>query len=161
MVGNHLSSHGFAAGKGPTAARTVVGSSGAGQRFRVGDVASAAARFNDDQFPDSPYNAFDSDKFNTASEKAPKARTAAEQSLIEIRDKIMLREIYRSPVKQFEEDQTAPNSFQYVGSGVKVGEAERIVGWYKLRNSTKYRAFYGDLSVKEVAAAELPLNIAN
>lgn len=120
----------------------------------------AAARFNDNQFPDSPYNAFDSDKFNAASEKELTDRTAVEQALIDIRDKIMLREIYRSPVKQFEEDQTAPNSFHYVGSGVKVGEAARIVGWYKLRNSTKYRAFYGDLTIKDVTSAQLPLNVA-
>ncbi len=120
----------------------------------------AAARFNDNQFPDSPYSAFDSDKFNAASEKKDADRTAVEQALIDIRDKIMMREIYRSPVKQFEEDQTAPNSFHYVGSGVKVDQADRIVGWYKLRNSTKYRAFYGDLTIKDVTAAQLPLSVA-
>ena len=121
----------------------------------------AAARFNDNAFPDSPYAAFDSDKFNAASEKDLAARTEVEQALIDIRDKIMMREIYRSPVKQFEEDQTTPDSFHYVGSGVKVGQAERIVGWYKFRNATKYRAIYGDLSVKDVTAAELPLNVSN
>lgn len=120
----------------------------------------AAARFNDNQFPDSAYNAFDRDKFNAVSEKKVADRTAVERALIDIRDKIMLREIYRSPVKQFEEDQTAPNSFHYVGTGVKVGEADRLVGWYKLRNSTKYRAFYGDLAIKDVTAAQLPLNVA-
>ena len=120
----------------------------------------AAARFNDGAFPDSPYTAFDSDKFNAASEKKPSDRTAAEQALIDIRDKIMMREIYRSPIKQFEEDHTAPNSFHYVGSGVKVGQADRIVGWYKLQTATKHRAIYGDLSIKDVAASELPLDIS-
>lgn len=117
----------------------------------------AAARFNDDQFPDSPAEPIDRDKFNAASKKEEKDRTPSERALIEIRDKILMREIYRSPLKQFEDDQAAPGSFHYVGSGVKVGQADKIVGWYKLRSSSKYRAFYGDLSAKDVTATELPL----
>jgi hypothetical protein len=116
----------------------------------------AAARFNDNSFPPSPYSAFDNDKFNAASYKEPKDRTKVEQAMIDIRDKIMRREIYQSPVKQFEEDQTVPKSFYYVGAGVKVGQADKIVGWYKLRNGEQYRAFYGDLSVKDVTEDELP-----
>ena len=64
--------------------------------------------------------------------------------------KDMVREIYRSPVKQFEEDQTAPHSLHYVGSGVQVGQADRIVGWFKLRGTLKHRAFYGDLTAKRL-----------
>lgn len=121
----------------------------------------AAARFNDNSFPDSPYDAFDREKFNAASAKAESERTAVEQELIALRDKIMLREIYRSPVMQFEEDHTVPKSFHYVGSGVKVGEADRLVGWYKLRNPSRYRAVYGDLSVKDVKETDLPLSLGN
>ncbi len=121
----------------------------------------AAARFNDNQFPDSPYDVFDRDKFNAASHKELTARTPVEQALIDIRDKIMMREIYRSPVKQFEEDQTTANSSHYVGSDVTVGQSDRLVGWYKLRNATKYRAVYGDLSIKDVTESDLPLNIEN
>ena len=119
----------------------------------------AAARFNDDSFPPSPYRVFDSDKFNVASFKEPEERTKVEQTLIDIRDKIMLREIYQSPVKRFEEDQTVPNSFYYVGTGVKVGQADKIVGWYRLRHGKQLRAFYGDLSVKDITESELPLNL--
>jgi len=121
----------------------------------------AAARFNDNQFPDSPHDPFDRDKFNRASNKAETDRTAVERALIDIRDKILMREIYQPPLKQFEEDQTTPESFHYVGSGVKVGQADRIVGWYRLRNAANYRAIYGDLSVKDVTAADLPLNVSN
>lgn len=120
----------------------------------------AAARFNDDQFPDSPYQAFDSDKFNASSEKQMADRSAVEQALIDIQDKIMMREIYRSPVEQFEDDHTVPKSFHYVGSGVKVGQADRIVCWYKLRKSSKYRALYGDLSTKDVTQKDLPLRLS-
>ena len=74
--------------------------------------------------------------------------------MIDVRDKFMFREIFQSPIKQFEEDQTTPNSFQYVGTEVTVGQAERIVCWYKLRNASQYRAVYGDLTVKDVSDAD-------
>lgn len=119
----------------------------------------AAARFNDDSFPLSPYHAFDSNRFNVASFKEAEERTEVEQALIDIRDKIMLREIYQSPVKRFEEDQTVPNSFYYVGTGVKVGQADKIVGWYKLRQGKQLRAFYGDLSVRDITESDLPMNL--
>ena len=119
----------------------------------------AAAQFNDKQFSDSPYVAFDRDKFNCASAKKPGARTQAEQAMIDVRDKFMMREIYRSPVLQFVDDQTVPSTFHYVGAGVRVGQADRLVAWYKLRNGTKYRALYGDLSVRDVTEAELPLKL--
>jgi len=75
-------------------------------------------------------------------------------------NKIRFREIYQPPVQRFVTDQTSPDSFYYVGSGVKVGEADRIVCWYKLRASKTYRAVYGDLSVKEVTEADLPLSLS-
>ncbi len=118
----------------------------------------AAARFNDSQFPDSPFDAIDRDKFNAASKKEP--ASAELKALTEIRDKILMREIFRSPVSQFVDDQTVAGSFHYVGSGVKVGQAERIVGWYRLRNSKQLRAFFGDLSVRDVTEKELPLDVA-
>jgi len=45
---------------------------------------------------------------------------------------------------------------QYVGSGVKVGEADKAVFWYLPDGSDTYRVIYGDLSVKDVAAEDLP-----
>ena len=42
----------------------------------------AATRFNDNQFPDSPYNPFDLAKFNAASEKPPADRTETEQTMV-------------------------------------------------------------------------------
>ncbi len=120
----------------------------------------AAAKFNDNMFPDSSDAPFDSDKFNTASFKPEADRTTAEQELIAIRDKIMLREIYRSPIKQFAEDQTTHDSFHYVGSGVKVGQADRIVCWYHFPKAAQARVVYGDLSVKDVADTELPLDLS-
>ena len=47
-----------------------------------------------------------------------------------------------------------------MGKGVKLGDKNRIVCWYKLKDAkdpTTYRVLYGDLSVKDVAPKDLPL----
>ena len=44
-----------------------------------------------------------------------------------------------------------------MGKGVNLGDQNRIVCWYKLKDSDTYRAVYGDLSVKDIGADELPL----
>ncbi len=120
----------------------------------------AAARFNGGAFPDSPYGlAVDRQAFDTALQKAAKDRTEAEQKLVELHDNFLLRELNKLPVRHFEEDQTVAKSFRYIGTGVKLGQSHRIVCWYKFKNAPKYRAVYGDLTVKDVTAAELPMNV--
>jgi hypothetical protein len=120
----------------------------------------AAARFNDGVFPDSPFAAFDGAKFNAASMKGAATRTPAEGELIRLHDAYLTREVYRPPVRQFVEDHTEPGSFQYVGGGAKVGQADRVICWFKTRGSTKHRAVFADLSVREVTPSELPLDPA-
>ncbi|AMV37616.1 hypothetical protein [Planctomyces sp. SH-PL62] len=120
----------------------------------------AAARFNGDVFPDSPFAAFDQTKFNTASLKPAADRTAAEAELIRLHDKFLSREVFRSPVLQFVEDHAEPGSFQYVGAGAKLGEADRLVCWYTARGATKPRAVFGDLSIRDVSPADLPIDPA-
>ncbi len=44
----------------------------------------------------------------------------------------------------------------YAGNGVKVGEADKAIFWYLPEGSETYRVIYGDLSVKDVAAGDLP-----
>ena len=44
----------------------------------------------------------------------------------------------------------------YAGKGVKLGDAEKIILWYKPQGSNTYRAIYGDLRVAEVAEEDLP-----
>ncbi|APW61852.1 hypothetical protein [Paludisphaera borealis] len=119
----------------------------------------AAARFNGDVFPDSPFAAFDQVKFNAASLKQPAAQTAAEKELIQLHDKYLTREVYQPPARRFVDDQTEPDTFHYVGAGAKVGQADRIVAWYTLKNGLKLRALYADLSVKDVSPADLPLSL--
>jgi hypothetical protein len=120
----------------------------------------AAARFSDGVFPDSPYPGFDRAKYNAASGKAAAARTPAERELIRLHDAFLMREVYKTPVLQFVEDHTEPGSFHYVGAGAKVGQADRILCWYTTKGTTKQRAVFADVSVRDVDHAELPLELA-
>lgn len=63
------------------------------------------------------------------------------------------------PVGVFLKNHAAPNSFRYAGAGVKLGAADRLEYWYRTKDSKAYRAMFGDLTVKEVRAEELPLQI--
>jgi hypothetical protein len=47
-------------------------------------------------------------------------------------------------------------AWNYAGSGVKVGEADKAIFWYLPDGAGTYRVIYGDLSVKDVAAENLP-----
>lgn len=51
------------------------------------------------------------------------------------------------------------DGWRYVGKGVKLGEAERIVCWYQLKKTKQYRAVYGDLSVKDISPDDLPKDV--
>ncbi len=62
----------------------------------------------------------------------------------------------------FGTDSIVAASFRYLGKGVKLGDKDRIVCWYKLKNAKDprtYRVVYGDLSVKDVAPRDLPLPV--
>jgi hypothetical protein len=48
------------------------------------------------------------------------------------------------------------DGWAYLGDGVKLGDKDRIVFWYLDSKTNKYRAVYGDLSAREIAAADLP-----
>ena len=50
----------------------------------------------------------------------------------------------------------AENDWNYVGKGVKLGDSESPVCWYRAENSETYRVIYGDLTVEDVAAEDLP-----
>jgi len=50
----------------------------------------------------------------------------------------------------------AEQDWHYVGSGVRFGDADRPVCWYKPLGSQTYRVVYGDMSVKDRKAEDLP-----
>lgn len=50
----------------------------------------------------------------------------------------------------------AESNWRYAGENVKYGDADTPIFWYRPKGSETYRVIYGDLSVKEVAADNLP-----
>ena len=46
--------------------------------------------------------------------------------------------------------------WHYAGSGVKLGEADKAIFWYRPKGSQTYRVIYGDLSAEDVEVDELP-----
>lgn len=50
----------------------------------------------------------------------------------------------------------ADSDWHYAGQGVTFGDATRPVFWYRPERSDLYRVLYGDMSVREVPAEELP-----
>jgi outer membrane lipoprotein-sorting protein len=50
----------------------------------------------------------------------------------------------------------AESNWRYAGENVKYGGAETPIFWYKPAGAATYRVIYGDLSVRDVAAEELP-----
>ncbi len=48
------------------------------------------------------------------------------------------------------------SDWQYSGQGVKFGNADRAIFWYQPKGSKTYRVIYGDLTVEDVEADQLP-----
>lgn len=48
------------------------------------------------------------------------------------------------------------NDWHYAGRGVKLGEAEKAIVWYRPTGADNYRVIYGDLSVRETRPDALP-----
>ena len=88
-------------------------------------------------------------------------KTEAERKLYELWTRYYGTGERDLPVGRFIKDNTVRDSFRYVGVGVKLGAADRIVCWYKLKTTDKYRAVFGDLTVRDVAPKELPLPVGH
>ena len=56
----------------------------------------------------------------------------------------------------FHQIQETQGEWNYTGAGVKLGDADTPIFWYQPQGSETYRVIYGDLSVKDVAAEDLP-----
>ena len=114
------------------------------------------ARFNGGRFVDTPFGV-DRDKHNEAGQKKKADRTEVEQAFLDLWLKHLTHRSY--PIWSFADDNAVPKTFRYLGKGVTLGDADRFVCWYKSKDTGKYRAVYGDLSVKDVSPDELPLPV--
>lgn len=56
----------------------------------------------------------------------------------------------------FKQKLPSESDWHYTGKGVKPGDADTSIFWYRPEGSETYRVIYGDLSVKDVAPENLP-----
>jgi hypothetical protein len=56
----------------------------------------------------------------------------------------------------FSQDMKGNGDWHYVGAGVKLGEKNKPICWWKPEGSQKYRILYGDLRVADIDKADLP-----
>jgi hypothetical protein len=56
----------------------------------------------------------------------------------------------------FSQDMKGNGGWHYAGAGVKLGEKDKPVCWWKPEGSQKYRIVYGDLRVADIDEADLP-----
>ena len=119
------------------------------------------AEFYEGTFPDNAVPPFDVsvDRVNAIQDKAKEERTPVEQRLLDTQNRYMMANINEMPVAYFLRERAVNDSFRYLGKGVKLGDKERIVCWYRLKGAVDYRAVYGDLSIKDMRAEDLPLPV--
>jgi hypothetical protein len=113
-------------------------------------------------FPDqvSKYPFFPIDWINALINK--KDPTAVEERFLTLKKRYSFYPVDSQPFTCFADRYAQPGSFRYLGKGVTLGERDRIVCWYRLKdakNPGTYRVVYGDLSVKNVDAKDLPLPV--
>ena len=131
------------------------------------DFLGILADYNDQTFPERQELAgvFSDGRHTKTMEKPKEERTVAEQKFVEtLRHYIEINQSDRpigvnDPVGYFLQHSTVENSFRYLGKGVKLGDKDRLVCWYKLKGGTTYRVVYGDLSVRDVPPEDLPLPV--
>lgn len=101
----------------------------------------------------------DSDLYRVAANKDKGDRTEKEQEIVDLVNNTLRRFQNKFPEELFITDHTIPGSCRYIGKGVKLGEKDRIVCWYRLKTTGQYRAVYGDLTVKDIDPKDLPLEV--
>lgn len=56
----------------------------------------------------------------------------------------------------FVQNLPADSDWYYTGKGVKIGDAEKPIFWYRPEDSETYRVIYADLSIREASVSDLP-----
>jgi hypothetical protein len=95
------------------------------------------------------------EKLNQLLKKERNDRTPEENKLVDqqfladqglVHPYPIVRFVYRLP----------RGDWHYAGSGIKLGDGSKAIFWYRPKGSNAFRVVYGDLSVKDVAAENLP-----
>ncbi len=121
------------------------------------------AGVNDGTFPDDAWNGgVGQDRLREMSRKPQADRTSAEQKYMESFERSIKSNLNHGPLIHFIKDKAIDQSFRYLGKGVRLGDKDAVICWYKLKDAKDqktYRVVYGDLSVKDVAPEDLPLPV--
>ena len=125
---------------------------------QVADYLMAAAGFAGGVFPDNERRTYDHDAlakwFAVRGERPPEV-----QAFIDAYDRLRNKGLSGEPLPAFAAKYAEPGSLRYVGAGVRAGEADRIVFWYRSRRDGRPWAMFGDGDVRAVAAEELPFDV--
>ena len=95
------------------------------------------------------------EKINEFLQKKKRNRTPAENKLVDQQILADQRLVYPYPISRFV-SRLAHGDWHYAGSGVSLGDRSKAIFWYKPSRSKTWRVVYGDLSVKDLAAENLP-----
>ncbi|MHC4168652.1 MAG: hypothetical protein ACYSWQ_17005 [Planctomycetota bacterium] len=85
----------------------------------------------------------------------------AQKNNVEEMSPVLLKDL-RASIEPFNKYvgrlRSSPESFDlhYVGDGVRLGEAEKVILWYRPEGASSYRVVYGDLRVEDVGPEDLP-----
>ena len=121
------------------------------------------AGVNRDTFPPAIEMRPDFDPTHVLEISPKKNRTGAEQKMYELYAKYLRISVpgeHDVPIVRFVREKAVEGSFRYIGVGVKLGSADRLVCWYHSKDTGKYRAIYGDLTARDVDPNALPLPVA-
>jgi hypothetical protein len=85
-------------------------------------------------------------------------KTPAEKRILDHGNLADLGLVYTFPIDRFVHH-SGGAEWHYAGKGVRSGDKTKAIFWYRPTGSKTFRVIYGDLSVKDVAAKNLPLPI--
>lgn len=122
------------------------------------DYFAIVAEVNNKTFPDQFDSPFSYDLWTKLWTTPKDERTSAEQKL-EAAQNLYCAFGMVSPANHFIKNNAEENSFRYLGKGVKLGDKDHIVCWYKLKGASSYRVVYGDLTIKDLPPEALPLPV--
>ncbi len=107
-----------------------------------------AETFNDGQFPDGVAVEDYMKQIPSITKKFEAMKLSSEEELAlgkKMQQYLLFTRFYKGDGKWY-----------YRGKGVKLGEADKSIFWYRPKGSQTYRVIYGDLRVEDVARENLP-----
>jgi len=79
---------------------------------------------------------------------AKRSPSVGEEEVMEVMMRVGRTSVFLSAV--------GASNYAYLGTGGKIGDAQKVVFWYQVEGGTKYRAIYGDLHGADVSREQLP-----